>query len=64
MSRHVLDRPRTADATRTRRYLEAERREGLHPATQALIRRERPASGSRNVAYLRIAREDREARGA
>jgi hypothetical protein len=57
MTKHVLDRARTTGDSRTRSYLEAERREGLHPATKALIRRERPASASKTRAFLTIARK-------
>jgi hypothetical protein len=56
MSRHVLDRARTPTANRAQRYLEAERREGLHPATRALIRRGRPEGAARIRAFLRLAR--------
>lgn len=59
MTKHVLDRPRAATATRASRYLETERQEGLHPATRQLVRRQRRAeddhaSGLRN--FLRIER--------
>lgn len=56
MSRHVLDRPRTHTATRAQKFLEAARREGLHPAALALHRRPRPLSGSRMLEFLRIDR--------
>lgn len=56
MTRHALDRPRATAATRIRSYLEAERREGLHPSTRELIRRDRPESGQRIMHFLRIAR--------
>lgn len=56
MSRHVLDRPRTAAPDRAQRYLEAERREGLHPATRALLKRERPETGSKTRAFVKIER--------
>lgn len=57
MTRHVLDRPRAPAASRAQRYLEAERRDGLHPATRQLIRRDRPEGASRTRAFLKIARE-------
>ena len=56
MSRHVLDRPRTPSDTRVQKFLEAERREALHPATRSLIRRARPADPGRTRAFLKIAR--------
>lgn len=57
MTRHALDRPRATAATRTRSYLETERRAGLHPATRELIRRDRPDSGQRVKQFLKIARQ-------
>lgn len=56
MSRHVLDRSRTPSETRAQKFLEAEKREGLHPATRSLIRRARPADPARTRAFLKIAR--------
>jgi hypothetical protein len=56
MTRHVLDRPREAGATRTRKFLSPDRREGLHPATQALVRRKRSTGPARTDAFLKIAR--------
>jgi len=56
MTRHVLDRPRAPAETRTRRYLDADRREGLHPSTKALIRRDRGETEARVAAFLRIDR--------
>lgn len=56
MTRHVLDRPRAQAETRTRRFLDAERREGLHPSTKALIRRDRGETDARVAAFLRIDR--------
>lgn len=57
MSKHVLDRSRTPSQTRAQKYLEAERRDGLHPATRALVRRARPDGAARTRAFLTIARK-------
>lgn len=56
MSRHVLDRTRTPATDRAQRYLEAERREGLHPATRTLLKRERPETGAKTRAFVKIER--------
>lgn len=60
MSKHVLDRPRAPATSRASRYLEADRQQGLHPATRQLVRRQRgeaegQASGLRN--FIRIERD-------
>jgi hypothetical protein len=57
MTKHVLDRPRAADASRAQKFIDASRREGVHPATKTLIRRSRTEGSSRTSAFLRIARE-------
>jgi len=57
MTRHVLDRPRATAPSRTRVYLDPERREGPHPATRALIRRDRTESGRRVERFVTIARQ-------
>lgn len=57
MSKHILDRPHAAAPTRAARYLEAERREALHPATRDLIRRPRPEGAERQQHFLRIERQ-------
>jgi hypothetical protein len=56
MTRHVLDRPRKAAPTRTKSYLEVDRREGLHPSTRALLRRGRPDMQARIKHFIAIAR--------
>jgi hypothetical protein len=56
MTKHVLDRPRKAAPSRTRVFLETERREGLHPATRSLLRRERSEMPSRIKRFIAIAR--------
>jgi hypothetical protein len=56
MTNHVLDRSRAADTTRAQTYLAPERREGLHPATRALVRRKRTEGAARTQAFVKIAR--------
>ena len=58
MSKHVLDRPRMTATTRIRSYLEAARRDGLHPSISRMIRRGRPETGLRLQHYLRLARQN------
>lgn len=56
MTKHVLDRPRAPTEARAQKYLQAERGEGLHPSTKALIRRDRTQGGARTQAFMKIAK--------
>lgn len=59
MTRHVIDHARRTDEeTRTRTYLEMDRRAGMHPAVRALHQRapERSDENSRLKEFARIER--------
>lgn len=56
MSKHVLDRPRAQSAMRARKFLEAERRAGLHPAIRALFRRKGNTGAGKVAPFFRIVR--------
>lgn len=56
MTKHVLDRPRSASKPRAEAYADAARRDGPHPATTALLKRPRTEGPARTRAFLKIAR--------
>lgn len=59
MSRHIIDRAELkAEGPRVKRFLELQRREGIHPAIKELSKRGRPESGARMKQFLRIERNE------
>lgn len=59
MSRHIIDRAQPkAEGSRVKRFLELQRREGIHPAIKELSKRSRPESGARMTQFLRIERAE------
>ena len=59
MSRHIIDTPKqTAEGPRVKRFVELQRREGIHPNLRALNKRSHGESLSRVTQYLRIERNE------
>ncbi|KEO56025.1 hypothetical protein [Thioclava pacifica] len=57
MSRHIIDHAKPkSDGSRLKRFLELQRREGVHPAILELSKREQPANGARMKQFLKIER--------
>jgi hypothetical protein len=56
MSKHVLDRPRSASASRLRKFLEIERGDRPSTSSRALQTRSRPPKSPKLAIYARIER--------
>ncbi|WP_417809210.1 hypothetical protein [Thioclava sp.] len=59
MSRHIIDHARsTSEGARLKRFLDLQRKEGIHPAVQELSQRSHENSGARITQYVRIERHE------
>ncbi|KFE36797.1 hypothetical protein [Thioclava atlantica] len=59
MARHIIDQPRPkAEGARVKRFLDLQRREGVHPAIKELSKRDRGASRTKVTQFLRIERSE------
>jgi hypothetical protein len=59
MSRHITDHARSAsEGARLKRFLDLQRKEGVHPAVQELSKRSHGNSGARVTQYVRIERHE------
>ncbi len=56
MAKHVLDRPRRTAPVSVKTFMNTDRHDGLHPASRALIKRERPDMQARIRRFIQIAR--------
>lgn len=58
MNRHIADKASPkAEGARVRRFVELQRREGIHPAIKTLSQRTAPRSTAKMKEFLRIERD-------